>query len=74
MTILLDILESMYRNPLAGLSIVLPALLILVIVHRMSSRIKRLETLQRDRCLREIESAGGFEAWKRIHFPSAIPE
>jgi hypothetical protein len=74
MIVVESMFEAMRRDPLSALAVFLPLIVVLVMVYRMSTRIRRLQTIQREACLREIESAGGFEAWKRIHFPSAIPE
>jgi hypothetical protein len=45
-----------------------PFVLVTLMTIQVSKRMKQLQTLQREICLREIESAGGFEAWKRQHF------
>jgi hypothetical protein len=45
--------------------VVLPLVLILLLTHRLS---RRAQSASREQCLREIEAAGGLEAWKRLHF------
>jgi hypothetical protein len=46
------------------ISVILPLVAMVILIFRWKYRER---TLDRQRCLREIESAGGFEQWKERH-------
>jgi hypothetical protein len=57
--------SSDYPDWLVFTGAILPSVLALVLAHRWS---RREQSARREQCLREIEAAGGLEAWKRLHF------